>query len=107
MPYDIRKHHYDRLNSYRNSREFQDYYKAIGGEPPEGELPSLLGQRWEITEDIYDEFLNMLPPIGWKNGAFYMSEFSFADITAKFTQEGDRYYCEHARYPERKTGYGP
>ena len=68
-------------------------------------MPSMLGDRWEITEDIYDEFLNMLPPMGWSDGTFYMSEFTFSNITAKFSREGDRYYCEHARYPARAAVY--
>ena len=52
----------------------------------------MIGDRWEIDEDIYMEFLEMLPPMGWRGGAFYMSEFSFGDITTKFTREGGKYY---------------
>lgn len=44
----------------------------------------------------------MLPPLAYNNGSFYLSEFTFGDITTKYTKEGDRYYCEFARYPERK-----
>lgn len=44
--------------------------------------------------------------IGWRNVAFFMSEFTFGDITAKYTKEGDRYFCELARFPERKQAMG-
>jgi len=97
----LRTEHFRRLNDYRNSAEYVEYAKQIGAEPPAGQLPSLIGSRWEIDRAIYEEFLNILPPIGWKGGAFYMREFSFDDITAKFTKDGDKYYCEFARYPVR------
>jgi hypothetical protein len=108
----IRKRHFERLNSYRHSAEYAEYAKAIGAEVPSGDLRCLIGDRWEIDEAIYDEFLEMLPPLGWRGGSFYMSEFSFDDITAKFSKHGDRYYCEFARYPEKarpvvETPWGP
>ena len=100
-PAETRTHHFERLNSYRNSVEYAEYAREIGAEVPQGNFPSLLGNRWEIDEAIYHEFLEMLPPLGWRNGSFFMSEFSFDDITAKFTREGDKYFCEFARFPER------
>jgi hypothetical protein len=98
---ETRKNHFARLNGYRQSAEYAAYARSIGAEVPHGELPSLLGNRWEIDKAVYDEFLGMLPPLGWKGGSFFMSEFSFDDITAKFSKDGDRYYCEFARYPAR------
>ena len=97
----LRKNHFARLNAYVPSKEYAEYAKEIGAGAPQGELPSLIGDRWEIDEEIYMEFLEMLPPMGWRGGTFYMSEFSFGDITAKFTREGGRYFCEFARYPAR------
>ncbi len=103
----LRTEYFRRLNSYRQSAEYADYAKEIGSTPPDGELPSLIGDRWEIDRDLYEEFLEMLPPLGWKGGTFFMSEFSFGDITSKFTKEGDRYYCEHAHYPPRNRAQSP
>ncbi|HEX4609801.1 MAG TPA: hypothetical protein VH092_16500, partial [Urbifossiella sp.] len=100
---ETRKTHFARLNGYQQSFEYAAYARTICAEVPQGDLPSLLGNRWEIDKAIYDEFLGMLPPLGWRRGAFYMSEFSFDDITARFSKNGDRYYCEFARYPERKA----
>lgn len=96
----LRAAHFHRLNSYRQSQEYAAYAREIGADVPEGELPSLIGNRWQIDADIYHEFLEVLQPMGWKDGTFYIREFSFGDITAKFTREGDRYFCEFARYPE-------
>lgn len=90
----LRKRHFERLNGYRSSAE----YATLVGRSPAG-LPSMLGDRWEIDRDIYDELLNILPPLGWTGDVFYMCEFTFEDITARYTREGDRYYCEFARFP--------
>ena len=103
---ELRTRHFERLNGYRHSAEFADYRRSIEGDVPPGPLPSLVGDRWEIDRDIYDEFLNILPPLGWRGGTFYLMEFSFGDITAKFTREG-RYYCEHAPYPPRRAAVVP
>jgi hypothetical protein len=98
----IRQTHFQRLNSYRNSAEYAQHANEIGADIPPGELPSLIGNRWEIDEQTYREFLNVLPPLGWRNGTFYLSEFTFGDITTKYTKDGDKYFCEFARFPERK-----
>jgi len=96
----IRENHFSRLNSYRQSKEYQDWYQSISGVVPETDFPSLIGKRWEVTGEIYDEFLDMLPPVAFDGSRFYMSEESFDGYRAKFSREGDRYYCEFARYPE-------
>lgn len=97
-----RAEHFVLLNDYKATREYAEHCRLIGMAAPDPDgLPSVLGRRWEITADVYDEFLNMLPPMGWRGGVFFMCEFTFGDITAKFTHEAGRYYCEHARYPER------
>ncbi len=98
----IRKNHFERLNAYRHSAEYAEYAKHIGAEVPEGDLPCLIGNRWEIDGDVHREFLEMLPPLGWRGNTFFMREFTFDDITAKFSKDGDKYYCEFSRYPERK-----
>lgn len=97
----LRAEHFHRLNGYRHSAEYANYAKEIGAEPPTGNLPSLIGDRWEIDRAIYEEFLEVLPPMEWKGGTFYMREFSFGDITAKFSREGERYFCEFAHFPAR------
>jgi len=109
---ELRKNHLQRLNSYRLSSEYADYAKHIGAAVPQGDLPSLVGNRWGIDGEIYREFLDMLPPLGWRGDTFYLSEFTFDNITARFSKEGDKYFCEFARYPARQlapmqTPWGP
>ncbi len=111
---EIEKRHYERLSNYRHSAEYAVYAQRIGTEAPQGKLPHLLGNRWEIDSEIYHHFLEILPPLGWRGGSFYLSEFSFGDVTTKYTREGDKYYCEFARFPETpaadravETPWGP
>jgi hypothetical protein len=59
---ELRKRHYERLNDYRNSVEYQA--SPCCYQKPTGDLKALLGDRWEIDEEIYDDFLDMLPPLG-------------------------------------------
>jgi len=97
---ELRNRHYERLNDYRNSVEYQaspNCYQLLTGE-----LKTLIGSRWEIDEEIYMDFLEMLPPLGWQGDTFYMCEFCFDDITTKFSRQGGKYYCEFARYPAKK-----
>lgn len=91
----LRDYHYKRLNDYRESREYAEYAKKIGlYESWSEHTRVLIGKRWEINEQIYNEFLNMLPPVDWRVGSFKMREFCFGSITTKYTREGDRFYCE-------------
>ena len=64
---EIRARHFERLSGYRNSVESAQYAREIGADIPTGDLPSLVGNRWEIDEQTYDEFLGVLPPLGWRN----------------------------------------
>lgn len=50
------------------------------------------GRWWEINEEIFDEFLNMLPPRYCTQG-FRMSEHLTGDIAATYVQIGTRYFC--------------
>ncbi len=99
---EVRKRHFDHLRNYLHSAEYAEYVREIGANTPQAPLPSLLGKRWEIDEKTYVEFLEVLPPLAYHNGSFYLSEFTFGDITTKYTKEGDRYYCEFARYQPKR-----
>jgi hypothetical protein len=66
--------HYERLNKYPNK-------------PP-------VGERWEVTEEIYWHFLEILPPLKHTGKEFYMSEFKFGNITSHYFIEDGRYYHE-------------
>lgn len=85
-----RDEHFARLNEWNKSEEWkQDRY----------DFNALVGQKWEIPEYVYWEFLEVLPPVGIKNGAFYMSEMLTGNLTSRYSQEGDKYFHEYARLP--------
>ena len=108
---EIVKNHFDRLNNYRNTKEFVEWARSIGYDEEylsqfdQENLPSMLGNPWEINEDIYYHFLEILPPMGFKNGTFYMCEYNFDNITAKFTENDGKFYCEFARYTHLMNEY--
>jgi hypothetical protein len=52
------------------------------------------GMKAEISEEIYDEQLNVLPPLYWKKDTFYCCEFLTGSLTTKFWKESERYYCQ-------------
>lgn len=54
--------------------------------------------RWkEVTEEEYNEQLNVLPPIGWNGSGFWMSEYTYGDVTAYYQRFGGRYYTSLQR----------
>lgn len=55
-------------------------------------LNSLCGSWKELSADDYDEALNVLPPVQWYNGGFFMSECYMDDVTTFYQKWGDRYY---------------
>jgi hypothetical protein len=95
---EIRTEHYRQLNAYQQDlayRVLEGYQELVDY------FAGTVGRRWEIDAAIYNEALNILPPLGWRGDSFYMREYLFDDITHKFSREGDRYFCEVAYYPPR------
>ncbi len=85
-----RDEHFTRLNEWNKSQEWKDGHYNFN---------ALIGQKWEIPESVYWEFLEVLPPVGYRNGAFYMSEMLSGDITSRYSQIGDKYFHEYANLP--------
>jgi hypothetical protein len=49
--------------------------------------------KWkEITEERYDEMLNILPPLKWTRGGFYVSEAYTLDIYSFYQRYQGHYY---------------
>jgi len=63
----------------------------------------ICGQWQEITEEDYNEMLNVLPPLKWTNGGFFMSEFYTGPITAFYQKLDGRYYTslQNVRRPRK------
>ena len=66
-------------------------------------LDSLCGKWKEITEEQFDDMLNVLPPMRWSNGGFYMSERYTADVTGYYQQIGDKYYTSNQRLSYKRN----
>lgn len=53
---------------------------------------SLCGKWTEITEEEYNNMLNVLPPLKWYDGGFYISEMTRADLSAFYQEWQGKYY---------------
>ena len=55
------------------------------------------GQFFETTEEMFNYFLNVLPPAGWTltagYEAFSMSEYSTETLTDAFLRQNGRFFC--------------
>ncbi len=60
----------------------------------------MVGKYWEITEKIYNEFLEVLPP-RYVPGGFGIIEMLTDDITCFYFKVGSRYW---AGYAHARTG---
>ena len=58
-----------------------------------------LHRPWEITKDIFEEFLEMLPPVDWTSAGFYMLEYSCGNTRGHYFKKDGKHYCEEATYP--------
>ena len=94
-----REEHFRLLNAWQHTEEWK-----AGVNP---DFQALVGAEWEITEETWWEFLEVLPPMGWgmENGAevFYICEFLTGNITSKYTQRGGRYFHSRANYPPKRA----
>lgn len=65
------------------------------------------GQLKEITEDDYNEALNVLPPLYWTtiNGVemFCMREMYTSTYTTQYAKLGDKYYCTMVDVTDKST----
>ena len=51
----------------------------------------------EVTEESFEDALNVLPPLRWRNGGFFMSETYTNDVTAFYQRVDDKYYTSYQR----------
>lgn len=57
------------------------------------------GKFWQIDEDIFDEFLNVLPP-NYVSGGFRMIEKLTYDLAATYLKVGDTFWCGYCNRSE-------
>lgn len=96
---------YDGINPYYPERG-KEYYLEKGfsiltrneySPIHEKHLDSLCGEWREITEEKYNEAMNVLPPLRYENGGFFMREMWTADVTDFYQQIGRRYFTSMQR----------
>jgi hypothetical protein len=63
-------------------------------------LPVVVGTRWTVSEEVYFEFLECLPPISRKGGGFYISEASCGspngkNIRSAYYPSGELFWHEY------------
>ncbi len=58
---------------------------------------SLCGDWKEISEEFYDDALNVLPPVAWYDGGFFMSERFSGDVTSFYQKMNGKYYSSLQR----------
>ena len=78
--------HYERLNSYHRKADSEKYHAEW-----------MFGRRWEITDEIYDYFLGLLPPLDMATNWFVMSEFTTRNITQEYSIEDGKFFCEYIK----------
>ena len=65
---------------------------------------SLCGDWKEITEEQFEDALNVLPPIKWMNGGFYIGEPTRGSLYGFYQRIGDKYYTSlQSVYTDRQT----
>lgn len=63
---------------------------------------SLCGHWAEITEKQYDDALNVLPPMKWYDGGFFVSEALTGTVHAFYQELDGKYYsCNYQIYAPR------
>ena len=77
-------------------------YEELRAEVRKRDYQDIKGLKAKITEEDYDNFLNVLPPLGWKKNTFYLSEFLSGDLTYNFSRVGKQCYCDVADFREEQ-----
>ena len=67
-------------------------------------LPVVAGTKWAVSEKIYWEFLEMLPPLGDYRGGFVMSEPDSGSIHSAYYKSGGSYWHEYIDIKEARNG---
>lgn len=57
----------------------------------------------EITEEVFDEMLDILPPISMGTDYFVLSEFITLNYTIKFYRKDNKYYYKGIDYKRKET----
>lgn len=91
---------YDGVDPYHPEKSAEDYIAEGLAVLSEEEYfkaydeynKSLCGDWREITEETYDDMLNILPPLKWHNGGFFCMEAYAGTIHSFYQELNGKYY---------------
>ncbi|MEQ9153506.1 MAG: DUF1419 domain-containing protein [Parvibaculum sp.] len=63
-----------------------------------------LGNVWEIDEETFCYFLDLLPPMRYRGDSFLVSEPLTSDIHPAYFKNGHRYFSGYVRLREADAG---
>lgn len=63
----------------------------------------ILTEPREITEEVYDEMLEVLPPLCFTGNGFLMSEFQTESYTDQFFHKNGKFYMAVVDYKRKET----
>lgn len=75
-----------------------DYFSYL----EEWENKNLIGKWKEITEEEYDDALNVLPPVAWCDGGFFISERYTSNISDFYQKYDGKYYTSLQRWSTKR-----
>ena len=85
----------------KQEQEMFETYEELRKEVEDNrDYENIKGLKAKVTRAEYDYFLEVLPPAKMTNDSFYMSEFLTGELTYKFTEKGNRYFCEVVDFRE-------
>lgn len=54
-----------------------------------------VGVEWEVTEEVFWHFLEVLPPLAMHKGKFLLSEMQYSTVTMRYRQDDDRFFAAY------------
>ena len=75
-----------------------DYFSFL----EEWENKNFIGKWKEITEEEYNDALNVLPPVAWYDGGFFISERYTSNISDFYQKYNGRYYTSYQRWSTKR-----
>lgn len=75
-----------------------DYFSFL----EEWENKNFIGKWKEITEEEYNDALNVLPPVAWYDGGFFISERYTSNISDFYQKYNGKYYTSLQRWSTKR-----
>lgn len=75
-----------------------DYFSFL----EDWENKNLIGKWKEITEEEYNDALNVLPPVAWYDGGFFISERYTSNISDFYQKYNGKYYTSLQRWSTKR-----